>query len=103
MIHVIAVIRLWPGKRAAFIPEFRAIEPLVRAEAGCIEYGGAIDTPTKIDAQAPPRDDVVVVIEKWSSEAALAAHLEAPHMAEYRERVRGMVLDTMIRVLAPLS
>lgn len=102
MIHVIAVIRLRPGARERFLPEFRALEPLVRAEVGCIEYAGVIDTPTGIAAQAPPREDVMVVIEKWESEGALAAHLDAPHMAEYRERVNGLVLDTMISVLAPI-
>jgi quinol monooxygenase YgiN len=43
----------------------------------------------------------VTVIEKWSDLAALEAHLEAPHMERHRERVRALVRDVMIRVLAP--
>ena len=43
MIHVIATIDLVEGQRAAFLKEFHALVPLVRAEAGCLEYGPAID------------------------------------------------------------
>ena len=102
MIYVLAEIRLRSGARDRFITEFRLLEPLVRAEAGCIEYAGAIDTATAIAAQAPVRDDVVMVIEKWESEAALALHLDAPHMLAYRERVRDLVDRTIINVLEPV-
>jgi quinol monooxygenase YgiN len=44
---------------------------------------------------------VVTVVEKWESPAALHAHLAAPHMASFRERVKGMVTGIEIRVLAP--
>jgi quinol monooxygenase YgiN len=102
MIHVLAEIRLRSGARDRFITEFRLLEPFVRAEAGCIEYAGAIDTATAIRAQAPVRDDVVMVIEKWENEVALALHLEAPHMLAYRERVRDFVERTIIHVLEPV-
>lgn len=100
MIHVLAEIRLAPGAREQFIAEFRLLEPMVCAEAGCIEYVGTVDTKTAIAAQAPLRDDVVMVIEKWETEAALSAHLDAPHMVEYRKRVKGLVSSTLIHVLS---
>ena len=100
MIHVLAEIRLHAHARDEFIAELRQLEPLVRAEDGCIEYAGAVDTATAIAAQAPLRDDVVMVIEKWESEAALALHLDAPHMLAYRDRVRDLVERTIIHVLA---
>src|SRR5690349_20109795 len=43
MIHVIAIITAKPGQRAAVLELFRANVPAVHAEAGCIEYGAAID------------------------------------------------------------
>jgi quinol monooxygenase YgiN len=103
MLHVIAELALAPGARDAFAGHFRRLEPLVRAEAGCIEYGGAFEVPTSLAAQAPPRPDVLLVIEKWESEAALAAHLEAPHMAEFAARTAGMITGRTIRVARGLG
>ncbi len=99
MIHVLAEIRTHPGSRDAFVADLRGLEPLVRAEVGCIEYAGAVDVVTAIAAAAPVRDDVVMVIEKWTDEAALAAHLDAPHMHAHRSRVKGFVDSVAIHVL----
>ena len=86
------------GRGAGRVPR---ITPLVRAEDGCIEYGAAVDTPTPLAAQSPPRPDVVVVVEKWASVAALQAHGQAPHMAEYRQRVAGLVEGVVLEILEP--
>jgi quinol monooxygenase YgiN len=101
VIHVIATIELAEGKREAFLDEFRKIVPLVRAEAGCLEYGPAVDVATGIAAQAPPRDNVVTVVEKWESVEALKAHLQAPHMLAYRPRVKDLVVRATLHVLEP--
>jgi quinol monooxygenase YgiN len=101
MLHVIATIEVVEGKRAAFLAEFRQLVPLVRAEDGCVEYGAAIDVPTAIPAQAPVREDTVVVVEKWATLDALQAHLAAPHMAEYRQRVAGLVRSVSLQILQP--
>src|SRR5918911_5001240 len=101
MIHVIATIEAKPGQRDAFLAEFRRIVPLVRAEAGCLEYGPAVDVPADIAAQVPPRENVVTVVEKWESLEALRAHLGAPHMTEYRGRVKDLVLGARLQVLQP--
>jgi quinol monooxygenase YgiN len=102
MIHVIATIELHPGRREAFLAEFRRLVPLVRAEAGCLEYGPAVDLATDIAAQVPPRDDVVMVVEKWESLDALKVHLTAPHMTEYRGRVKDMVVSAKLLILQPV-
>jgi quinol monooxygenase YgiN len=96
MIHVIAEIEVRDGTREAFLKEFRRIVPIVRDEDGCIEYGPAVDIP--MDIAAPVRPNIVTVIEKWTSEAALRAHHVAPHMAEYRKRAGHMVAGVTIRV-----
>lgn len=101
MIHVIATIDLAPGTRDAFLAEFRKIIPDVRAEAGCIEYGPAIDAETGIATQAKIGDDRVVVVEKWDSVAALKAHSVAPHMQAYRVKVNDYVRGMDLRVLSP--
>jgi quinol monooxygenase YgiN len=103
MIHVLATIRLHPGRRAAFLQEFAKLVPLVHAEAGCIEYGAAIDTITKIPAQINLGADAVMVVEKWENVAALAAHLEAPHMNDYRARVNDFVERVDLQMLEPAS
>jgi quinol monooxygenase YgiN len=102
MIHVIATIDIADGKRDAFLAEFRKLVPLVRAEKGCIDYGPAVDVATGIPAQIPQRDNVVTVVERWESLDALRAHLQAPHMLEYRARVKDLVRGVKIQVLQPV-
>ena len=102
MIHVIATIDLAPGQREPFLDEFRRLVPLVRGEAGCLEYGPTVDVATGIAAQGSPRDDVVTVVERWSDLAALRAHLVAPHMEAYRARVKPLVRQTRLQILEPV-
>jgi quinol monooxygenase YgiN len=101
MIHVIATIEVQPGTRSAFLEQFAWVVPLVRAEDGCLEYGAGLDIPTSIRVQVPPRENVVIVVEKWRDLPALEAHLAAPHMSEYRERVKAFVVQVALQVLQP--
>jgi quinol monooxygenase YgiN len=103
MLHVVATITLHPGRRERFLKEFLAIVPEVRAEDGCVEYGAGVDVPSGLAAQPPLRSDVVVVVEQWRDLAALQAHLVAPHMMAYRERVKDMVVTVELQVLAPVE
>ena len=102
MVHVIATITLAPGTRDAYLAEFLKLTPLVRAEAGCLEYGATVDEPTGLSAQERAEDRVVVV-EKWARVEALRAHLAAPHMADYRARVKDFVTGVSLRVLRPVG
>jgi quinol monooxygenase YgiN len=102
MIHVIATVELHPGTRQRFLDEFAKVVPEVRAEAGCIEYGAAVDLATSIAVQVPMRPDVATIVEKWSGLEQLNAHLVAPHMKAYRERVKPLVVRTTLQVLAPV-
>jgi len=101
MIHVIATIDLAPGTRESFLAEFRKVIADVRAEAGCIEYGPAIDAETGIPTQYTLGADRVTVMEKWESVDALKAHSKAPHMLAYRVRVKEFVRGMELRVLSP--
>jgi len=100
MIHVIAQIELKPGTRDDFLREFHAIVPEVRREAGCLEYGPAIDAETDIDNQHR-NANLVTIIEKWQSVEHLKAHLEAPHMQDYRPKVKGFIQQATLHVLKP--
>src|SRR5262249_11179400 len=91
VIHVIATIRLNPGPREKFRGEFRKLCPLVQAEDGCIEYGPTVDEPTTSPLQEFAGEDAVIVVEKWASVDALAAHSVTPHMADHRARVKALV------------
>jgi quinol monooxygenase YgiN len=57
---------------------------------------------TGIAAQVPLREDVVIILEKWDSLDALRAHLQAPHMREYRGRVKDLVARVQLQVLEPV-
>jgi quinol monooxygenase YgiN len=101
MIHVLATIDLRPNTRDRFLDEFRGIVDEVRAEHGCLEYGAAVDLATDLPAQPPTRDDVAVIVEKWTDLDALRAHLGAAHMKAYRERVKPYVVRSTLHVLEP--
>ena len=101
MIHVLAIITAHPGQRNAVLEAFRANVPAVLAEAGCIEYGPAIDmegAPSFVTALGP---DSFAVVEKWQDAAALAAHAAAPHMKAYGAKVKDMLASRVIHVLSP--
>src|SRR6185436_18497597 len=99
MIHVVAIITAKPGQRAAVLEHFQANVPAVRAEAGCIEYGAAVDVENMGTASYGP--DAFVVGEKWESEDHLKAHAAAPHMKAYGAKVKDMVASRVIHVLKP--
>ena len=101
MIHVLAIITAKPGRRDAVLDLFRANMPAVHAEAGCIEYGPAIDTEDAGRIQTPLGPDGFVVVEKWESLEHLKAHGAAPHMAAYAAATREMVASRVIHVLSP--
>ena len=71
MIAVIATIETTPGNRGKLLEIFKELRPKVLAEKGCIEYAPMIDVETTLTGR-PPREDVVTMIEKWESVAALA-------------------------------
>jgi quinol monooxygenase YgiN len=101
MIHVIATIAVEPDRRDEFLTHFNWVVPFVRAEEGCHEYTPTVDAITTFSAQPPVRHDTVTVLEKWESLDALKAHMGTRHMAEYRERVTGLVVGVTLHVTEP--
>ena len=102
MLHVIATVELNPGTREAYLVALRDVTPAVRAEDGCIQYEASAPIVTEISTHKTIDPDTVVILEKWRDFAALKAHLGAPHMAVYREKVKAMRKGMTIQVLEHL-
>jgi len=98
MIHVVAIITANPGQRDELLAALRANLAAVRAEEGCLEYGPAIDAGSSPAKFGP---DAILVLEKWATPQALAAHAASPHMAAYAAATKHMVASRAIHVLNP--
>ncbi len=100
MIAVIATIETAPGRRDDLLAVFRGLVPKVRAEQGCLEYTPMIDVPNGMTS--PVRDNVVTLIEKWESLAALEAHLKTPHMAEFSQQIGPLGFSLRLQIVQPV-
>jgi len=98
MIHVIASVRVKPGRRSDYLKIFKANIPNVKAEKGCIEYRPAVDIETGIPTQVL-NADMVTIIEKWENMDALREHLGSPQFLAYREKVKDIITDVALKVL----
>jgi quinol monooxygenase YgiN len=99
MIHVVALVTAKPGQRAAVLAAFRENVPAVHAEAGCIQYVPVTDAPDMGRMQTRIGEDSFMVLEKWESAEALAAHAKAPHMAAYGAKVADLLAGRVIHIL----
>lgn len=82
MIVITAKVTLRPEAEELAIAAVETMTTATLAEPGCISYRFYRDLlePTQI-----------FVFEEWESEAALAEHFAAPHMAEFRQHVPHFV------------
>ena len=86
MKNYIFYYRMQPNTRDAFLEDIlnNQIESLTRQENGCIQF----------DFLVPATDpDTLVLIEKWESEAAMAAHHETEHFGVLRTLKEGRVIS----------
>jgi quinol monooxygenase YgiN len=78
-VAVVAIIHPVPERRADVVAAYEAAVARVHAEdAGCELYALHED------------DDRLVLIEKWTSQEALAAHSTSAALDELRDRVEGL-------------
>ena len=101
MICVIATIEVAAGRRDELLALLQEVVPKVRSEEGCIEYTPMIDVSSGLEAQYPPRENAIVIVEKWESLDALKAHLSTLHMAEYFEQAERLRLSMSLRIVQP--
>jgi quinol monooxygenase YgiN len=74
-ILIAGTVRVPPESLERFRPHMERMLAASRAEDGCVTYSYAIDV-------ADP--GLVRVFEAWRDQAAIDAHFQAPHMAEWR-------------------
>ncbi|WP_028582246.1 putative quinol monooxygenase [Desulfogranum japonicum] len=100
MIHVLASITVKEGKKEEFLEIFKALTPKVLVEDGCMEYGATVDIETGLPMQIL-NSNIITIVEKWKSVAALNLHLASPHMADFLEQVDDLVEELTLKVLQP--
>jgi quinol monooxygenase YgiN len=83
-VAVVGQFRFPAETMAAALPAMRKVMEATRREDGCIEYNYAEDV---LDP------GLIRVSEVWASEAQLAAHLQAPHMAVWAEERAALGLS----------
>lgn len=78
-----------PGKGQDFVREVKETGLLaaIRNEEGCLKY--AYFLPAE-------EDGTLLLVEKWASEGALAAHMETPNMKALREIKDRHVEETLL-------
>ena len=74
-ILIAGTVRVPPQNLADFKPHMAAMLAASRAEDGCLTYSYAEDV-------AEP--GLIRVFEAWRDRAALDAHFQTPHMADWR-------------------
>ena len=72
-IVVVATVTPQEGKLEALQSAFAIATPLIQKEPGCLQYATYSDGA------------VLVTIERWTDDAALAAHMQAPAIAALLE------------------
>ena len=98
MICVIATIKAKAGQRNALLACIKDNLSNVHAEIGCLEYQPMVDTESSLGAQQLD-ENIVTMVEKWETMSNLNAHAVAPHMLEYREKVKDIVESVSLKVL----
>jgi quinol monooxygenase YgiN len=81
-LNVIAIIDIKPEHTAAVERALHDMLAPSRAESGCLQY----DLNRDLDHFARR-----VMIEQWADEAALARHMETPHMSALQHALEGKV------------
>jgi quinol monooxygenase YgiN len=77
MIVIAGTVRVPPENLDAFRPHMDAMLAASRAEDGCLTYSYAVDV------QDP---GLIRVFEAWRDQAAIEAHFQMAHMAEWRSQ-----------------
>ncbi len=82
MIIVIARAEFDPERLDELQPALDAMMRSTWEESGCLSYSMAIESR---------ESGVCTIVERWENEAALKAHFQTPHMAEFNAAIMGAV------------
>jgi quinol monooxygenase YgiN len=81
MLIVLAKAQVGPGAMEPAMAAIAAMVEASNAEAGCLAYAFTQDLL---------QPGVIHIVEKWTDEAALAAHFATPHMAAFGAAIAGL-------------
>lgn len=84
MIVVSGTVRVRPGLRQEAVERAVWMQALVESEPGCLSYRFYADLE---------HPDLFRVFEVWESDAALKAHFQTPHMAEFNRALAGLLAE----------
>ena len=101
MIQVITTIAVRPGCMDDFLILLKENIPTVKAETGCLGYEPMADFDSGLPIQDKVRQNTLTLVETWTNLDNLRAHLQAPHMAAFRETARDYVQDVSYQILQP--
>jgi len=94
-LNVIATIPVKPEHVEALRGALTQLAEATRAESGCLAYD-------LFESAAAP--GVFVTLERWTDQAALDAHMQAPHVAAAFAAADGALAgDVAIHPLVPVS
>ena len=89
MLVISGEIKVAPESRVKAVAAMIRVEQATRKESGCLTY------TFYSDLEDP---DCLRIFEEWESDAALAAHFKAPHIAVFRtEMAEVKVLSRQIK------
>lgn len=98
MIHLVVTMQIKPGCRQAFLDLFNRNRPNVLAEDGCIQYQLCADLA---GGTLAPDPDCFTLLEQWTSEAHLQAHLASAHMKAFAREAAPLRAASTLRKLQP--
>ncbi|MBE6377964.1 MAG: antibiotic biosynthesis monooxygenase [Lentisphaerae bacterium] len=95
MIYVIARMELNEGCKDAMLAVLAKTVPQVLAEEGCIMYTPCLDAD---DADGK----YLTLVEAWKNREVHKAHLEMPHMADFRAAVKDLRKGCDVKIIEPV-
>lgn len=103
MIHVLAFITTTPGNREEVLAAYRANTAAVRAEPGCLLYVAGVDPASIDETPVAMGPDSFVILEQWDDFSCLQAHRVTPHMIAYAAKVKHLIAERLVHVVAPVA
>jgi len=92
MIYVIAELKLKPGTAE------QAVAAARKAVAGTVKEEGCIFYDMHLSINDP---DKLMVVERWTSRAALDAHMHTPHLLAWRAAGKEFIAARKVEVISP--
>ena len=90
---IVAHITLYPDKVDFVKTEMAKMFPITRAEEGCLQYDLHQDNKNPA---------YFMIYENWTSYETWQAHMNAEHMAVYRQSIEGCVVEAKIHEMTHL-